>query len=231
AICRRSREYVVDMTCSARQCGMHPCQRISGVFEMIEFRIKPAVHGVAAFASSWKSQSYVINDLRLKVLLVARVASRRETSELPAGRVLVALVAFHQGMGSDQRKTILMIANGIQRYMPAFHRMAALAVGAKLTAMYVRMAIGTMGTDILEYQLGVALHARNFLVHALQGISSLIVIEFRIRPDWFPTGIRVAVLAGYRNRAVRVGHIGLWTANLGPITSCWLLHSHADSQR
>jgi hypothetical protein len=38
---------------------------------MIEFRIKTAVHGVAAFASSWKSQSYVINDLRLKVLLMA----------------------------------------------------------------------------------------------------------------------------------------------------------------
>jgi hypothetical protein len=100
-------------------------------------------------------------------------------------------------MGSDQRKTILMIANGIQRNMPAFHRMAALAIGAKLTAMYVRMAIGTVGADILEYQFGMALHARNFLVHALQGISSLIVIELRVRPDGLPTGIRVAVLAGY----------------------------------
>jgi hypothetical protein len=109
----------------------------------------------------------------------------------------VALVAFHQGMGSDQRKTILMIANGIQRNMPAFHRMAALAIGAKLTAMYVRMAIGTVGADILEYQFGMALHARNFLVHALQGISGLIVIELRVRPDRLPTGISVAVLARY----------------------------------
>jgi hypothetical protein len=50
---------------------MHTGQRKACIFQMIEFRIKPAVHGVAAFASSWKSQSYVINDLRLKVLLMA----------------------------------------------------------------------------------------------------------------------------------------------------------------
>ena len=43
-----------------------------------------------------------------------------------------------------------MIANGLQRNMPAFHGMAALAVGAKLATMYVRVAIGAVGADILE---------------------------------------------------------------------------------
>ena len=43
---------------------------------MIKLCIEPAVHGVTAFARSWKSQRDVINDRRLKVLFVARVASR-----------------------------------------------------------------------------------------------------------------------------------------------------------
>jgi hypothetical protein len=71
AVCRRSRKHIVDMTRCARQCGVHTRQCITRIFQVIKLRIKPAVHGVAAFASGWKSQRHVIDNRRLKVLLMA----------------------------------------------------------------------------------------------------------------------------------------------------------------
>ena len=82
----------------------------------------------------------------------------------------MALVALHQCVGSYQREAVLMISDGIQRHLPTLHGVAALAIGAKLATMYIRMAIGAVGADILENQAGVTLHARHFLVHAPQGI-------------------------------------------------------------
>ena len=58
--------------------------------------------------------------------------------------------------------------------------MATLAICAELTAMYVCMAIGTMGTNVLEDQTGMALGATDLLMHAAQGITGVIVIELRI---------------------------------------------------
>jgi hypothetical protein len=106
----------------------------------------------------------------------------------------------------------------------------ALAIGAKLAAMYVGVAIGAVSADFLEHQARVALHAIDLLVHAAQRIPSLIVIELRVRPDRLPTGIGVAVLAGRRNRAVRIAHFGLWTAYCGSIAIHWLLRRHSGSQ-
>lgn len=93
--------------------------------------------------------------------------------------------------------------------------MTALAVGAKLTAMDVGVAIGAVGTHVLEDQVGVAPGAANSLVHAAQRIPGLIVIEFGIGADRRPTGIRVAVLAGRRDGTVRIRDFGLRTSDAG----------------
>lgn len=160
---------------------------------------------------------------------MARVASRRQPCELSGCRIFVAVVAGQHCMRTDQWKTVLMIFDGIQRNLPAFYRVAALAIGAKLAAMHVGVAIGTVSAHLLEHQVCVAFHASDFLVHAAQGITGLIVIELRIRPDRLPTCIGVTVLTRRRDWAVRVAHFGLWTANLGSTIVLWLLHCSTGS--
>jgi len=46
----------------------------------------------------------------LKILLMAGVASGRQACELPSRRVFVAVDALQEGMRTDQRKTILVVA-------------------------------------------------------------------------------------------------------------------------
>jgi hypothetical protein len=111
---------------------------------------------------------------------MARVASRRQTLELPRRGLLVALVALHQRVRSHQREAVLMIAKRVQRNIPPFHRVATLAVGAKLPTMNICVAISTSGTDILEDHADVALRATHLLVHAPQRVLRLVMIEIRI---------------------------------------------------
>jgi len=121
-------------------------------------------------------------------------------------------------MSSDQRKAILVIAYLFQRDLPTLDRVAAFTVCAKLAAVYVGVAIGAVGTHILEDQAGMALRAGDLLMHAAQRIAGVVVVELRIRPDRLPTGVTVAVLAWRRNRPVRIAHLGLRSADTGTST-------------
>jgi hypothetical protein len=78
----------------------------------------------------------------------------------------VAVLALQQGMRSYKRKAILVIANLFQRDLPALHRVATLAICAKLPAMDVGVTVGTAFAYVLEHETGVALRAAYFLMHA-----------------------------------------------------------------
>jgi hypothetical protein len=91
--------------------------------------------------------------------------------------------------------------------------MATLAVGAKLPAMNVGMAIRTAGTRVSEDHAGVALSAAHLLVHPTQRISRLVMIEFGIRTNRLPANAGMAVLAGERQGAVRIRNLGLGAAH------------------
>ena len=108
-----------------------------------------------------------------------------------------------------------MIANIFKRYLPTPDRVAAFAVGAELAAMNVSMTIGTVRADVFENQTGVALRAGHFLMHAAQGITGLVVIEFWIGADGRPACVGVAILARCGKWAVRIRHFGLVTAHAG----------------
>lgn len=54
-----------------------------------------------------------------------------------------------------------------------------------------------------------ALRAAHSLMQAAQGKARLVMIEFRIPPDRFPSHRRVAVLAGNTKVAVRAARDGL----------------------
>lgn len=69
--------------------------------------------------------------------------------------------------------------------------------------MNVGVAIGALGRHIAEHQLGMTRHARHFLVHAAQRISSLVVIEFWDTANRLPAAKRVTVLARGIERPVR----------------------------
>lgn len=74
--------------------------------------------------------------------------------------------------------------------------------------MDVGMAIGTLGTDVLENQIGVALSAGHFLVHAAKGIPGQIVVKLGIGPNGLPACVGVAVGTRGRKRAVRISDLG-----------------------
>jgi hypothetical protein len=79
--------------------------------------------------------------------------------------------------------------------------------------MNVGMTIGAAGTCVLEAQAGMALSAGYLQVHAPQWIARTLMIKLGVRSDRLPTGIAVAILARDGQRAMRVGHLGLWTAD------------------
>ena len=139
----------------------------------------------------------------------------------------MAVIALQQRVRANQWKSVLMIANLLQRNLPTFHRVTALAVGAKLAAMNVGMAVGAILAHVLENQACMALGAGHLLVHAPQRIPGVIVIELRVRADRLPARIGVTLLARDSERAVRIGDFRLWTADAGPRISRRLLQACA----
>lgn len=76
--CRwRPLEDIVQVARSAGQCDMRACQCIARHLQVIELRVEPGIHRVAAFASRRKACRDVVENRRLKILLMARVACCR----------------------------------------------------------------------------------------------------------------------------------------------------------
>jgi len=164
---------------------------------------------MTAFAGCGQAKSGVIENRCQVILLVAGIASGRQADELPGSRILVAIFALYEGMRANQRESILVILNRLQRNLPAFHRVAVRAIGSELAAMYVGVALRALRTYVFENQVRVAFAAAHVLVHAAQGIPGEIVIELRISPDRLPAGVGMAICARNGKRAVGIGYLGL----------------------
>lgn len=101
--------------------------------------------------------------------------------------------------------------------------MTTLTVRTELAAMDVGVAIAAVGADLLEYRIGVASNAINLLVHSTQWISGLIMIELRMRANWLPTRVGVAVLTGNRKGSMWVNNLSLGASYLRSIDILRLL--------
>src|SRR6201993_2786503 len=123
---------------------------------------------MTALAGRRETQGHMIDDRRLKVLLMAGVACRRQADELSCSGIRVAIVALQQSVRPDQGKPILVIAYLLQRNLPTLDRVAAFAVGAELATMDIRVAVGASGTDILEDQADMTFCTTHLFVHAAQ---------------------------------------------------------------
>lgn len=208
ALRRRSLVHIIDVARDAWQRSVRSRKCVARIFQVVKLGVEPTVHRVAGLAGGWEIKPPVIHHRREKVLLMARVAARGQARELPGGRLLVALVACHQGMRSHQREPVLVVLNRLQRNLPALYGVAIRTTGAELAAMDIRVAVGALRAYVLEYQAGMTLIASHIRVHSTQRISGQIVIEVRIRSDWFPTGVGVTVGAGSGERAMGIGHLG-----------------------
>lgn len=110
--------------------------------------------------------------------------------------------AIDGGVRADQRKAIVVLADGLDLHVPAQHRVALLAISPELAAMKVGVAIRTLRADVAEYGFGVAINAFHLRVHSSQRVARLVVIEFRHCADGLPARQRVAILAWHRQRTV-----------------------------
>ena len=98
---------------------------------------------------------------------------------------------------------------------PAFDGVAILAFRSELTTMDVGMTVRAARADTGKHEIGVALGAGHFLVHAAQGIRRAVVIKFRNAADGLPTCVAVTVLAGDVEGSVRISAALLVVPGLG----------------
>ena len=91
---------------------------------------QPAVKVVTGITSLRKLRRYVIRiGGLLKIRQVARGAGRRKTLELAHSSALVAIFALHRRVRPQQRETILVILDLLDRNIPALHRVDIRAQG------------------------------------------------------------------------------------------------------
>lgn len=208
----RSFELIVDVARRAGLRRVRASQCKPSVLQMVEFGANPAIRGMAGLAVGREMQAYVIERRGQVILLVAGIACRGETLELPRGCARVALLAVYQRMCSDQRKPVLVIADGVHRNLPALDAVTLLAGGTHFAAMQVGMTFGALRADLGKDEAGMAGRAAQLLVHAAQRIAGVIVIEFGNRADRLPTGACMAALAGCRDGAMRICYFGARSA-------------------
>jgi len=140
----------------------------------------------------------------LPVFQVAGIALRGKTIENPCGKLFMAFVALHSRVRSQEREAILVILHLLYSDIPSLNGVALRAVRAHQPAMNIGVTIRASLSDIRENWLNVAFNAFHFFVHPAQGVVRFVVVEFRNSADRPPTGRGVTVLAGYRERAVRI---------------------------
>ena len=199
---------VIHVTLLASYSRVSASQR-EAAGRVIELGIQPRIHSVALLASGRELGGDVIRIRGFLVALgVARIALSRQPLELTNRGALMAGITLQGGVRSDQRKTILVVLDGLDRDVPTFHAVALLAIDAHLPFVNVGVAIGAPATHIREDRLGVTLGAGHILVHAPQRIFGLIVIEFGDGPDRLPPNRGVTVLAGNVQVTVRTPRLG-----------------------
>jgi hypothetical protein len=118
-------------------------------------------------------------------------------------------VALQQRVRSHQRKSIEVLLDVLHRNSPASHVVAVFAVRSELPAVNIGVAIRAFRAGVAEYQVSVALAARDSFVHAAQRKLGVIVIKFGNVANRLPRGKGMAVLTGEIQVSVRAARGGV----------------------
>lgn len=106
-------------------------------------------------------------------------------------------------MGTDQRKTVLVLVDGMNGHLPAVDPVAAVALRSILPSVQVGVAILAVATHVGKNRIDVTLLARHSGMHAAQGVPGFAVIEFRLAANRSPGRGAVTLLTSYAQNAMR----------------------------
>ena len=153
---------------------------------------------MAGFARRWEIQSLMVNHTGgLKVVRhVAGNTLCAKTRELAHRRAGMAGDAVERGMGPEERKTILVVLDVLDRDAPSLHGVTFLAASSELAAMQVGVAVHAFRPHIRKYGICVAGLAIQLGVSSAKRKGSLVVVEYRKASYGRPAGFGVAILAG-----------------------------------
>lgn len=126
---------------------------------MIELGAQPRIpRCMTRLAGGREAQLLMVGHGILILHLMAGIAIGGQSLELADGQALVAGIALHRRVRTDQGEAVLVLLDGGQGYAPASDRVALLAGGAELPPMDVRVAVGAPRPHVAEDQVGVTLH-------------------------------------------------------------------------
>jgi hypothetical protein len=206
---RESGEHIVFVTLPALQRHVSAGQ---GELRqaVIEFGVMPGIELMACITGDRDIGCHMIWNLgSLIVLEVTRYTRCAQPRELADRFSLMTGLAINSCMSAHQREPVLMSFYGLQGYIPAPDRMAFFTLSTKLTAMYVRMTIGTPNPRFRKNEVFVARATRNARMHSAQGEVGFVVVEIRVGTNRAPAGRGVAIFTGERESTVRVSRASL----------------------
>ena len=108
----------------------------------------------------------------------------------------MALITLQNRMRAEQRKSVEVLLNRLDRYLPSEDRMALGAILAELSAVNVGVTIGAVLPNVGKNWFCMASRAGNFFVHATQRVARGVVVEFWNGTNGDPAGVRVAIFTG-----------------------------------
>ena len=106
-------------------------------------------------------------------------------------------------MGADQRKTVLVLVDGMNGHFPAVDPVAEVALRSILPSVQIGVAILAVATHVGKNRIDVTLLARQVRVHAAQGVPGSAVIEIRLAANRPPGRGTVTLLTSYVQHAMR----------------------------
>ena len=182
---------------------------------VVKLRVQPTVEGMARIAGGGKYRGVGCVRRVVSLLIIGQMARhtlRRQSLKLANRRALVAIVALHRGVRTEQRKTVLVLLDLVDRNLPPENRVALRAIGAEFPQVNIRVAVCAIFPDVGEDRLRVAFQTSNLLVLATERISGFVVIEFQHRAYRTPGRRGVTVFARNRQRSVRTTNIRFLSA-------------------
>src|SRR5207249_12125412 len=140
---RRQVVIVVDVAGRASNSRVRPGQRkVCWRPGVIKGRADPAVKRVTHLAVLRKLAGHVIRiGGLLEIRPVTGNAGGGQPLELAHGRTLVAVLTLHRGMGTEQRKAVLVFLHLLYGGVPALHCVALRAVRAHLSLVHIGVAV------------------------------------------------------------------------------------------
>ena len=165
------------MAALAIERGVHPRESETPGLRVRRFGPEPGILGVAHVARFRISDLHMIGVCGLFVFREVARRTIRKDAILPPNERLMTSLAFHRGVGADQRKKVSVVSYLLPRGEPALHNVALGAIGTKLAQMDIGVAIGAILTDVRKDRVRVALRAGHSRVSAAERVLSFVVVE------------------------------------------------------